>query len=100
TIYVATLYSIPFFFSLFRPPPSSTLFPYTTLFRSRRSNPRVPLHSADPGYTAGDVASGDLPTCVWPLEVFHATISVVHRPRGEYRHNLFLLSFRLPGLST
>src|SRR5437773_1163679 len=27
--------SPPFFFSLIRPPPRSTLFPYTTLFRSR-----------------------------------------------------------------
>src|SRR5207248_10928395 len=29
------------FFSLLRPPPSSTLFPYTTLFRSRRRPPRT-----------------------------------------------------------
>src|SRR5207249_8925050 len=28
---------IPFFFSLTPPPPTSTLFPYTTLFRSRPS---------------------------------------------------------------
>src|SRR5205814_8558350 len=27
-----------FFFSMIRPPPRSTLFPYTTLFRSRRSS--------------------------------------------------------------
>src|SRR5689334_23716783 len=26
---------LPFFFSMIRPPPRSTLFPYTTLFRSR-----------------------------------------------------------------
>src|SRR5437868_8900108 len=33
-----------FFFSMFRPPPGSTLFPYTTLFRSRPRQPcRWPL---------------------------------------------------------
>src|SRR5437870_10093425 len=30
-----------FFFLMIRPPPSSTLFPYTTLFRSRRAD-RLP----------------------------------------------------------
>src|SRR5437867_10075092 len=30
--------SIPFLFSIIRPPPRSTLFPYTTLFRSPRQN--------------------------------------------------------------
>src|SRR5256885_11512487 len=29
-----------FFFLMKRPPPKSTLFPYTTLFRSRRRTPR------------------------------------------------------------
>src|SRR5215475_91611 len=31
-----------FFFLMIRRPPRSTLFPYTTLFRSRRSHPRRP----------------------------------------------------------
>src|SRR5437762_7551994 len=30
----ANFYSLIFFFSMLRPPPRSTLFPYTTLFRS------------------------------------------------------------------
>src|SRR5699024_11608246 len=35
----STLHSIPsFFFLMLRPPPSSTLFPYTTLFRSSELN--------------------------------------------------------------
>src|SRR5438874_13502212 len=33
-VYVLLLY---FFFLILRPPPRSTLFPYTTLFRSRRA---------------------------------------------------------------
>src|SRR5439155_25987793 len=33
----AYLYFFLFFFLLIRPPPISTLFPYTTLFRSRRA---------------------------------------------------------------
>src|SRR5947199_6975789 len=32
-----------FFFLLMRRPPRSTLFPYTTLFRSRRASPAKPL---------------------------------------------------------
>src|SRR5437764_10884634 len=32
-----------FFFLMIRPPPRSTLFPYTTLFRSQRSYSRFPL---------------------------------------------------------
>src|SRR5438552_9549987 len=38
-------YDLAFFFSMLRRPPRSTLFPYTTLFRSRRrvrGHPRVP----------------------------------------------------------
>src|SRR5438445_5265255 len=33
---IVTLFSIPFFFLMLRRPPRSTLFPYTTLFRSDR----------------------------------------------------------------
>src|SRR5204862_6871476 len=32
---------LPLFFSMLPPPPRSTLFPYTTLFRSVRVSPRV-----------------------------------------------------------
>src|SRR5476651_2752104 len=40
------LLSCIFFFLMIRRPPRSTLFPYTTLFRSRApSQPRVPRHS-------------------------------------------------------
>src|SRR2546427_12925311 len=34
-----------FFFLMIRRPPRSTLFPYTTLFRSRRSRVAPPAHS-------------------------------------------------------
>src|SRR5205823_12325883 len=34
--YISTLPVPYFFFSIIRPPPNSTLFPYTTLFRSHR----------------------------------------------------------------
>src|SRR6266542_2779092 len=39
--------SIFFFFLMIRPPPSFTLFPYTTLFRSRRRAPRPELRGWD-----------------------------------------------------
>src|SRR5206468_12611554 len=35
-----------FFFLMLRPPPRSTLFPYTTLFRSRGLRGSVPVHNA------------------------------------------------------
>src|SRR2546427_12847884 len=76
-----------FFFLMIRRPPRSTLFPYTTLFRSRRPAPsRLGLHSddligrvdADPvparvlGHDAHRVAvprlDGDLPPEVVDLE--------------------------------
>src|SRR3712207_8452571 len=38
-----------FFFLMIRRPPRSTLFPYTTLFRSRVLVPEVPLHPAPAG---------------------------------------------------
>src|SRR6266705_4205177 len=34
------------FFSIIRPPPRSTLFPYTTLFRSRLRSRRIPRGSS------------------------------------------------------
>src|SRR3712207_7612767 len=37
---VCDCYSLCFFFLMIRRPPRSTLFPYTTLFRSRRPEPR------------------------------------------------------------
>src|SRR2546430_5334582 len=37
-----------FFFLMIRRPPRSTLFPYTTLFRSLRGSPRAPQEPAGP----------------------------------------------------
>src|SRR5947209_17119897 len=37
---------LPLFFSIFPPPPRSTLFPYTTLFRSHRVRHRAHHHRA------------------------------------------------------
>src|SRR6266487_6231777 len=41
-------YSLSFFFLMIRRPPRSTLFPYTTLFRSRRSRCRRSGRSGSP----------------------------------------------------
>src|SRR5207244_10723187 len=41
-----TTYSLPFFFSSIRRPPRSTLFPYTTLFRSRKAAHNFDAHGA------------------------------------------------------
>src|SRR5438270_4237709 len=39
-----------FFVILIRPPPSATLFPYTTLFRSRRRRQDLPRRREDAAY--------------------------------------------------
>src|SRR5438552_16245535 len=51
------LYSF-FFFLTIRPPPRSTLFPYTTLFRS---SPAPPCHPACPWSTPEEVGSTGSP---------------------------------------
>src|SRR3712207_7603390 len=43
-----------FFFLMIRRPPRSTLFPYTTLFRSRRPGRRPPAGGPAPGRTRKD----------------------------------------------
>src|SRR5262245_65294691 len=55
------LFSLPFFFFMLRRPPCSTLFPYTTLFRSRgrrhrsSTSGRLPARApVDPRSAAGD----------------------------------------------
>src|SRR5690242_5114377 len=48
------------FFLLLRRPPRSTLFPYTTLFRSPGVLRRVPAH-ADDARSAPSALRGDLP---------------------------------------
>src|SRR5437764_12950867 len=49
-----------FFFLMIRPPPRSTLFPYTTLFRSRSRDPREEdERRGDPA--AGSLGVGDGP---------------------------------------
>src|SRR5438552_16451728 len=48
-----------FFFLMIRRPPRSTLFPYTTLFRSREVNRLEPVsHDAQPMRTGGDRHAG------------------------------------------
>src|SRR5947199_9921884 len=52
-----------FFFLVIRRPPRSTLFPYTTLFRSESSSSsdrlRIWLEPGESGYWLRDAASGD-----------------------------------------
>src|SRR5437879_9782710 len=53
-----------FFFLIIRPPPTSTLFPYTTLFRSHRPTPRyvreVPCTNRHgPGFPIEPFRTGD-----------------------------------------
>src|SRR5438034_8057442 len=48
---------LPFLFVLIRPPPRSTLFPYTTLFRSDGRRARDPAHI--PHRLAGEIPGPD-----------------------------------------
>src|SRR2546428_6048509 len=49
--------AIMFFFLMIRRPPRSTLFPYTTLFRSRRLAPDHDVVITEIGGTVGDIES-------------------------------------------
>src|SRR5204863_8782408 len=53
SLYSLIVYLLLFFFLIIRRPPRSTLFPYTTLFRSIVSNPK---YVADPG-SRGPIAA-------------------------------------------
>src|SRR2546422_6059534 len=48
-MYHNLLYDLFFFFLMIRRPPRSTLFPYTTLFRSRQDSLDIPLLERDRG---------------------------------------------------
>src|SRR5205823_12239909 len=61
--HVAPPFSLFFFFSMIRPPPRSTLFPYTTLFRSEGYAPlarRRHARDANGGRPSRQGAGGDL----------------------------------------
>src|SRR5439155_23377494 len=60
-VILMSLFSLFSFFLLIRPPPRSTLFPYTTLFRSARAALLAPGRRAERG-----IRSADCPT-----DLFH-----------------------------
>src|SRR5947209_11335480 len=53
--------TVPLFFLLFPRPPKSTLFPYTTLFRSSADRRSEAAAGADPGRWPHPVRGGDRP---------------------------------------
>src|SRR5207249_11715846 len=57
-----TTYLLLFFFFMIRRPPRSTLFPYTTLFRSRNRNRLRPLHHPRLGHYVLLQPSGNIDT--------------------------------------
>src|SRR5689334_25246335 len=63
--YLVILFSLLFFFLMIRRPPRSTLFPYTTLFRSLRGvrGSRVDGHRARPGSGDPVAARGRARAC-------------------------------------
>src|SRR5688572_31850900 len=66
---------------MIRRPPRSTLFPYTTLFRSA-------LHSPEPGDSIGDLLlrqHGDVVEPV-PPDVERLVIDLAREPVGQRRH--------------
>src|SRR5271157_1063941 len=55
---VARYFAFIFFFLMIRRPPRSTLFPYTTLFRSATLGPRPPVHGPVPQRRPKDCPAG------------------------------------------
>src|SRR2546430_15502930 len=78
----------PFFFLMIRRPPRSTLFPYTTLFRSDdQTSPRHDARHQPPcprgpeaGYPSLSVPEGRAPSCI-PWSAQHRLVQV-HRVRA------------------
>src|SRR5688572_33071029 len=66
-IIIELFYSLLFFFLMIRRPPRSTLFPYTTLFRSRRSGARRQAQGSRGG----------------PAGARRAGVAEISRPRSE-----------------
>src|SRR5438132_10884330 len=64
----------PFFFLMIRPPPRSTLFPYTTLFRSRFGRVRSRTH----GEAWGRQVSTEQAEAGWRAEVVQVLRSEEH----------------------
>src|SRR5438445_11579276 len=70
------LYSLAYFFFFnMRRPPKSTLFPYTTLFRSRSPSPPIPGPRASASDPARSGASRERDRKSTRLNSSHATIS-------------------------
>src|SRR5438874_7553817 len=62
------------------PPPTSTLFPYTTLFRSTRPVPRMP-QPRDCAHPACDASTGPAPGgLLWPRQATAGSGATATRP--------------------
>src|SRR5256885_14661646 len=88
TYYLCSLLIIFFFFLMIRRPPRSTLFPYTTLFRSGRGGRARPRGRADGG-AAAPVRPGPGPVRAHPRR--HAA----GQPAGQDRKSTRLNSSHL-----
>src|SRR5690625_7027073 len=69
----ATISIVPFFFLSLPRPPTSTLFPYTTLFRSRRPHPGDRPAPADPPLGRVRTAAGPPPGARLPRSEEHTS---------------------------
>src|SRR5205807_8911179 len=76
-----------FFFSLFPPPPCFTLFPYTTLFRSRCS--AIPARSTSQRWLAADFFGPPQLATHRPLRC-----ATAHSPAGLDRNDIGSRPFR------
>src|SRR5688572_33511117 len=79
-----------FFFLMLRPPPRSTLFPYTTLFRSRMATEISPLSSIDRRAEIGaDVQIG--PFCVVGPHVVDRKSTRLNSSHSQISYAVFCL---------
>src|SRR2546430_15506585 len=75
-----------FFFLMIRRPPRSTLFPYTTLFRSLNSRPEAGVRSRRPAFTSKIQAR--LTTMGKPIASATTTRSEEHTSELQSQSNL------------
>src|SRR5262249_62316577 len=86
----------PFFFLMIRPPPRSTLFPYTTLFRSRADGPGVAARrgGGDPGRHPGERRSEEHTSELQSLTNLVCRLLLEKKKKNKTTHRWFLYKRR------
>src|SRR4051812_49937704 len=74
---------------MIRRPPRSTLFPYTTLFRSHHERQKQPSHVRDEFVSVTEKLMDELAQCYNVLPQLDINNTIDHRPEGDRSEERF-----------